>query len=88
VGARGFRFAAGDQFMQVAFHYGLDVFPVRPLHLWMHGQASFGPSGSAGELDTGVGVLIDRFELFAGYRALRIVGLDFSGPELGLAAWF
>ena len=88
VGARGFRFSAGDQFMQVAFHYGLDLFPVRPVHLWMHGQASVGPSGSAAELDTGVGVLVDRFELFAGYRALRVVGLDFSGPELGLAAWF
>jgi hypothetical protein len=88
VGARGFRFSAGDQFTHVAFHYGADFFPVRPVHFWLLGQAGFGASGSSSELEAGLGMLVHRFELFAGYRRFRIVGVDFSGPELGLAAWF
>jgi hypothetical protein len=88
VGARGFRFSAGDQFTHVAFHYGGDFFPVRPVHFWLLGQAGFGPSGSSNELEAGLGVLLHRFEVFGGYRRFRIVGVDFSGPELGLAAWF
>lgn len=88
VGARGFRFSAGDQFTHVAFHYGADFFPVRPVHFWLLGQAGFGPSGSSSELEAGLGVLLHRFEVFGGYRRFRIVGIDFSGPELGLAAWF
>jgi hypothetical protein len=88
VGARGFRFSAGDQFTHVAFHYGADFFPVRPVHFWLLGQAGFGPSGSSTELEAGLGVLLHRFEVFGGYRRFRIVGIDFSGPELGLAAWF
>ena len=88
VGARGFRFSAGDQFTHVAFHYGADFFPVRPVHFWLLGQAGFGPSGSSSELEGGLGVLLHRFEVFGGYRRFRIVGVDFSGPELGLAAWF
>jgi hypothetical protein len=88
LGARGFRFSAGDQFTHVAFHYGADFFPVRPVHFWLLGQAGFGPSGASSELEAGLGVLLYRFELFAGYRRFRIVGVDFSGPELGVAAWF
>lgn len=88
VGARGFRFTAGDQFTHVAFHYGADFLPIRPVHFWLLGQAGFGPSGSSSELEAGLGVLLYRFEVFAGYRRFRIVGVDFSGPELGLAAWF
>lgn len=88
VGARGFRFSAGDRFTHAAFHYAAEFFPVQPMHAWFLGQAGFGPSGSSSELEVGMGVLLYRFELFAGYRRFRIVGVDFSGPELGVAAWF
>lgn len=88
MGARGFRFSAGDRFTHFALHYGADFFPVRPVHVWLLGQASFGPSGSASELEAGLGLLLHRFEVFGGYRRFRVVGVDFSGPELGIAAWF
>ncbi len=41
----------------------------------------------AGELEGGVGAVLQRFELFAGYRAFRLAGVTFSGPELGLIVW-
>lgn len=88
LGARNMYFGTGDQFTHFALRYGFELFPVRPLHAWVLGEAGLGPSGGSTEVEAGVGVIIHRFELFAGYRRFRVVGVDFAGPELGALAWF
>lgn len=88
LGARGIRFLAGDSYTHFAMHYAAELFPVRPFHAWVLGEVSIGPSTWATEVEAGLGVLIHRLEIFGGYRQFRLVGVDFSGPEVGVMAWF
>lgn len=88
LGARGIVFSAGDHYMHFATHYGAEFFPVRPLHLWLLGEASIGKDTWSTEVEAGLGVMLHRFEVFGGYRHFRLQGVDFAGPEVGVIAWF
>jgi hypothetical protein len=70
------------------FLYGLDAFPIKPVHLF----ASF-DGGTLGHADLfrlrgGVGVNWTHFELFAGYDWVQIGGVNLRGPMAGLRLWF
>lgn len=88
LGARGIIFSAGDHYLHFATHYAAEFFPVRPLHLWILGEASLGKDTWATEVEAGLGVMLHRFEVFGGYRQFRLQGVDFAGPEVGVMAWF
>ncbi len=87
-GLRDFRFAGGERSTGFAFRYGLELFPKKPLRLWAKGEIGRNSDRVSGEYDIGAGVLVNRFELFAAYRSVRFVGLNFDGPTAGIAAWF
>ncbi len=87
-GLRGFKFAGGESSTGVTFRYGVELFPVKPLRVWAMGEAGANSGEFSGEIDVGAGILINRVELFAGYRGVRFVGLNFAGPVVGVAAWF
>jgi hypothetical protein len=87
VGAR-FLMDHGNDRAGINFLYGLDAFPVEPLHLF--GSAEVGTLGSASlwRLRGGVGVNWSHAELFAGYDCVRIGSVYLQGPFLGLRLWF
>ena len=87
-GLRGFRFLGGVRSTGVAGRYAAEFFPHRPLHLWLTGEAGVNSSEFAGEVDIGAGLLLGRAELMAGYRLVRVVGVNFGGLTVGLGAWF
>ncbi|MCG8419654.1 MAG: hypothetical protein MJE77_17110 [Proteobacteria bacterium] len=88
LGLRGVRFGDGEHFLGGVFRYSAEFFPRRPLHFWLTGEIGDGEGGAAFEGEVGLGVLVNRFEAFVGYRHFRIVGVDFAGPEVGVIAWF
>ncbi len=88
MGVRGMRFAAGDHSVGFVARYAVDLFPMRPLHLWSYGELGANASALAAEFAVNAGVLLGRSEAFIGYRHFRIVGVDFAGPQAGLAVWF
>jgi hypothetical protein len=87
-GLRGIRFSGDDHHTHIATHYAVEVFPVRPLHVWLLGEASIGQDTWATEAEAGLGVILHRFEVFGGYRRFNLVGVHFAGPEVGVMAWF
>jgi hypothetical protein len=68
--------------------YGLDVFPVEPVHLFASAEA--GTLGDAGlwRLRGGAGVTWGHAEVYAGYDYLRIGSVGLFGPFVGLRLWF
>jgi hypothetical protein len=88
VGARGIHFLAGDSYTHIAAHYAAELFPVKPFHAWILGEASFWTGTWTTEVEAGLGVLVERLEIFGGYRQFRITGVEFAGPEVGVMAWF
>lgn len=88
IGARGIHFLEGDTYTHFALHYGAELFPVKPFHLWGQGEVSFWTGTWATELEAGLGLLIERMEIFAGYRQFRLMDVKFDGPQIGVMAWF
>ncbi len=87
-GLRGFSFLGGERSTGFAVRYGAELYPVKPLRLWARAELGANSGALSGELDVGAGVMVNRVELFAGYRTVRFVGLNFGGPVVGVAAWF
>lgn len=86
----GPRFFMGEGVTAVGFNftYGMDIFPVKPLTIGLHGD--LGNAGYAG-LAHGritVGVVLGPVELYAGWDALAIGKTRYNGPVGGLRAWF
>jgi hypothetical protein len=86
----------GDAASGPEFEAGVQLFPRRPFGIGATARVapmtwSGGPSWGVGfvELVGNASVLIERFELQAGYRWTRIgVGAPFRGPTLGMRVWF
>jgi hypothetical protein len=81
-------FERGDDPTGVNVLYGLDVFPVEPVHLFA--SAEGGTLGDAGlwRLRAGAGVTWGHAELYAGYDYLRIGSVGLYGPFVGLRLWY
>lgn len=88
VGFRHLRFAAGDHSYGWALRYGMELFPVNGLHMWTMGELGANSGKFTAEWEIGAGYMVNRVELFAGYRLFRVVGVNFAGPEAGMAVWF
>jgi hypothetical protein len=70
------------------FTYGADLFPRKP---WvLSGEFDAGSLGSAAVFHgrASAGVLLQRWEFFAGYDYQRIGSVDVQGPMVGLRFWF
>jgi hypothetical protein len=72
----------------VNFHYGGEVFPVRPFVLT--GSGDIGSLGDAFVVHgrATAGVVCHGWEIFAGYDFLRIGAVNLQGPMVGLRWWF
>ena len=88
VGFRHLRFAGGDNSYGWAIRYAAEFFPTRSLHLWTMGELGANSNKFTAEWEVALGFLVNRVELFGGYRLFRVVGVNFDGPEAGMAVWF
>lgn len=88
VGARGLDWESGGSEAGLDFRYEAELFPARPVHLWLTAETGWVDDESVWELEARIGVHYDRFEAFVGYHHLDLAGEDFAGPVAGLAAWF
>src|SRR5262249_12885444 len=70
------------------FHYGADLWPVRPLTV--SASVDLGNLGRDFVVETHcqVGLTFRRWELFAGYDFRRIGDVNLQGPYAGLRLWF
>ncbi len=70
------------------FAYGMDIFPVKPLTIGLHGD--LGNAGYAGLAHGRVtlGVVLGPVELYAGWDALAIGKTRYHGPVGGVRGWF
>ena len=57
------------------------------MHFWFSGEFGGGRGGVMAEFEVGVGLLLRQVELFAGYRAFKVAGVPFQGPQIGLMLW-
>jgi hypothetical protein len=88
IGFRHLRFAAGDHSYGWTLRYGMELFPVNGLHVWTMGELGANSGEFTAEWEVAAGYMLNRVELFAGYRLFRVVGVNFAGPEAGMAVWF
>jgi hypothetical protein len=86
-GAR-WMFDHGRERAGVNLLYGLDVFPIEPVHLFASLEGGTLGNASLWRARAGVGVTWAHAELFAGYDCLRIGSVSLQGPFVGLRLWF
>ena len=87
LGVRSLVFLGGEDAIGVISRYSAEFFPAKPVHFWIGGEVGGGRGGLMSEFETGIGVLIKRVELYAGYRAFKVAGVPFHGPQIGAMLW-
>ena len=72
----------------VNFLYGLDLFPLKPVHTFASIEAGTLGDATIYRLHGGAGALWKHGELLAGYDYFNIGGVALHGPFVGLRLWF